>query len=497
MALQIQIRRDSASNWLGADPILAEGEFGYDTTNEALKLGDGTSAWSSLPVLFQGGAANPLILGSEGIQFDTIGSPTTTPEGRVWWDLTDHTLAIKPDIASSTMQVGQEMWVRVRNPTGATISDGQVVYINGSTGSRPRIALAQANSDSVADKVIGVSTADIANNSDGFVTSFGLVRGLNTSVDCDGVSLSDGDTLYLCATQAGRWVKTKPTFPNVAVKIGHVIYAHNSNGIILVSPQTGTHLSDQHDVLINTPTNGQVLKHDGSKWVNSTVSSSLGYTPVNKAGDTMTGDLKLDLASFIVPGQTGYGIKMDTGAATYGWADLLGGITTRNTGPTAPSFNVFRGGLRQYQFTVNDEEFVDFHIPHDYAPGTDLFIHAHWAHAASNVTSGGVTWGFEVSYAKGHNQAAFSAPITTTVQQDASTTQYQHMIAEIQLTASSPNANQFSSSLLEADGVLMVRSYLSGNTINGTPEPFLLFVDIHYQTKTVGTKNKAPNFYTT
>lgn len=45
----IKLRRDTAANWTSADPTLSLGEVGVDTTNDLIKIGDGTTAWSSLP----------------------------------------------------------------------------------------------------------------------------------------------------------------------------------------------------------------------------------------------------------------------------------------------------------------------------------------------------------------------------------------------------------------------------------------------------------------
>jgi len=44
----IQFRKGSSSLWSSTNPILASGEPGYDTTNSVLKIGDGSTAWSSL-----------------------------------------------------------------------------------------------------------------------------------------------------------------------------------------------------------------------------------------------------------------------------------------------------------------------------------------------------------------------------------------------------------------------------------------------------------------
>jgi hypothetical protein len=53
---RIFLRRDTAANWAVTSPnpiILSEGEPGFDTTNQILKIGDGVTAWNSL-AQFQG-----------------------------------------------------------------------------------------------------------------------------------------------------------------------------------------------------------------------------------------------------------------------------------------------------------------------------------------------------------------------------------------------------------------------------------------------------------
>lgn len=49
MAIQIQLRRDTAAAWTSANPTLALGELGLETDTGKLKVGTGTTAWGSLP----------------------------------------------------------------------------------------------------------------------------------------------------------------------------------------------------------------------------------------------------------------------------------------------------------------------------------------------------------------------------------------------------------------------------------------------------------------
>ena len=48
MATRIQVRRGTTSEWNTSNPVLTEAEFGYNTTLDKFKIGDGTSTWSLL-----------------------------------------------------------------------------------------------------------------------------------------------------------------------------------------------------------------------------------------------------------------------------------------------------------------------------------------------------------------------------------------------------------------------------------------------------------------
>ena len=48
MATKIQVRRDTAANWTSVNPTLSDGELGYETNTGYMKIGDGSTAWSSL-----------------------------------------------------------------------------------------------------------------------------------------------------------------------------------------------------------------------------------------------------------------------------------------------------------------------------------------------------------------------------------------------------------------------------------------------------------------
>ena len=48
MSTILQVRNDTTTNWTAINPILAIGEFGYDSTLKQHKIGDGITPWNTL-----------------------------------------------------------------------------------------------------------------------------------------------------------------------------------------------------------------------------------------------------------------------------------------------------------------------------------------------------------------------------------------------------------------------------------------------------------------
>ena len=155
--------------------------------------------------------------------------------GEVSWNNAEKTLDLVTGSDNVTVQLGQEVVLYVRNNSGATLSDGNVVMISGSQGNNPTISLAQANTVENARKTIGVVTQIIPNNSNGFVTLIGKVRDLVL----DNGTYSEGDIVYLSDTVAGGLTAVEPS---ISVEVGHVLATSNggnTNGVLEVQINNG------------------------------------------------------------------------------------------------------------------------------------------------------------------------------------------------------------------------------------------------------------------
>lgn len=147
-------------------------------------------------------------------------------EGRLFYDSDNFTLSLYNEESDVSLQIGQETYLRVRNNTIDTISNGATVRIESSQGTYPTVELASANSESNS-QVIGLATQDIAPSSFGYVTTYGIVRGINTT------GYSAGDEIRL-SVNSGEFTSGDIVSPNYRVSVGHVIRSHQNQGSVLV-----------------------------------------------------------------------------------------------------------------------------------------------------------------------------------------------------------------------------------------------------------------------
>ena len=173
----------------------------------------------------------------------------------------------------------------VRNSTGATLTKGQVVYLSGATGNRPNAVLSDATTEATSSKTIGLVSANIANNADGYVTISGTMHDLDLSM------FSAGDRLWLDTTPGGMVATTPPVEPNHAVFIGTVARAHPTQGRIVLAIQNGYELTELHGVLVPSPSNNDVLRYNSTTglWEDDSIVTILGYTPANINSPAFTG----------------------------------------------------------------------------------------------------------------------------------------------------------------------------------------------------------------
>jgi len=216
------------------------------------------------------GATEDLNLGEFGlltgnIEFDNTPTNIPTTAGSMVWNDTDGTVDLILKGGNVTLQIGQENVLRVVNKTATNINlleaNYQAVRVTGAQGQRLKVDLAQATTDALSAETIGLVTETINNNEEGFITTSGLIRNINTTGSLQSETWADGDILYLSPTVAGRVTKVKPTAPNHLIIVGYVVSAHATQGSIFVKVDNGYELNELHNVSLTSETNNQLLAY--------------------------------------------------------------------------------------------------------------------------------------------------------------------------------------------------------------------------------------------
>lgn len=175
-----------------------------------------------------------------------------------------------------------------------------------------------------------------------------------------------------------------------------------------------------------------------------------------------------------------------------GWRDNIVELKVDSSSPNAPTLEAFRGGILCWKFPPGEitEAHSAWHIDHDYAAGTKLYLHVHWA--PKTADAGTVRWGFEYTVAKGHQQQAFPTTTTVYVEQASVGVAYMHYVGEV----SEGNAIDGAALDIEPDTVVLVRLFRDGAHVNDTfpADVFVSFLDLHYLADHATTPNKAPPF---
>jgi len=221
------------------------------------------------------------------VTFDNTPESLPTDIGTVAWD-GGTTLGIQMT-ANVLQPVGEAQYYFIK--ASAAIAKGELVMFDGSVGASGVLKGKPSTGVTNGQLIMGIAAEAIANNGFGLVSSFGLVRGFNTTGTPYGEVWADGDILYYNPSYAGGLTKNLPAAPIPHVVVAAVVNASSAGaGSVFVRVQAEPLVSQLSDVFAPTPANGDVLVYDGVqlRWENVPASSII-YTasgaPVTKTAD--------------------------------------------------------------------------------------------------------------------------------------------------------------------------------------------------------------------
>jgi len=159
-------------------------------------------------------------------QFTSGLSNPAYSEGLMFYDNDKKAMSYYNDESNTTVNLAQEVIVKIYNNNGGTLANGTVVRLDsGNVGGVPTVVRSQADTITNAG-AFGVVTHDIPATETGYIASWGQVGGLDTS------SYTAGDFLYLSETVAGGLTNVEQ---KILKPIAAVIVSDASEGIIMVA----------------------------------------------------------------------------------------------------------------------------------------------------------------------------------------------------------------------------------------------------------------------
>ena len=281
-------------------------------------------------------ATAPVIRNDNSVVTDyidfNVGAPDSAVNvGRIHWN-GGYTLNLDmtPNVSQS---VGESQYYYIK--ASATITKGQLIMFDGAVGASGVLKGKPATGVTNGQLIMGVAAESIANNDFGLVSSFGLVRGFNTSGAPYGETWADGDILYYNPSFAGGLTKTQPLAPIPHIVVAAVVNAATGgSGSVFVRVQAEPLVSQLSDVYVTSLAGNDTLVYDSTdqRWENKPVRNIYNIAALSAnsvlyldAGKVVTGNgnIVFDGTEFAV---NSVGIR--SGSSTFGgYFESLGGAT--------------------------------------------------------------------------------------------------------------------------------------------------------------------------
>jgi hypothetical protein len=189
MAVQLQLRRGSAAQWTAANTLLAQGELGLETDTGKLKIGDGSTAWTSLAYYTAGAAAVTSVNGQTGTVVltasDISGLGTIATQASSNVTITGGSITGITDLAVADGGTGASTASGARTNLGLVIGT-DVLAPNGSAASLTSFPTFNQNTTGTASNVTG--TVAVANGGTGATTAAGARTNLGLVIGTDVLS---------------------------------------------------------------------------------------------------------------------------------------------------------------------------------------------------------------------------------------------------------------------------------------------------------------------
>ena len=289
MSVRIQMRRGTTSEWNTADPILNEGEIGYNSTLTSFKIGDGESLWSELDYYQAAADITPNEIGA------IASTEKNAADGVAGLDGNKNVITALSVVFEGATANDFETLLTVTEPA----SDITLSLPNSTD-----TLVGRATTDTLTNKSISGSTNTLSNIGNSSLTNSAItINGTSVSL---GGSVSIGDITAI-TTAVGSGLSGGGSSGDITLSIDTAVTAdlttaQTLTNKTLTSPSIGTSLvtaSTSFDLLNATAT---TINFGGAATVIS-IGAVTGTTTIND-DLVVTGDLTVNGTTTTINSQT-------------------------------------------------------------------------------------------------------------------------------------------------------------------------------------------------
>jgi len=289
VSVRIQMRRGTTSEWNTADPILNEGEIGYNSTLTSFKIGDGESLWSELDYYQAAADITPNEIGA------IASTEKNAADGVAGLDGNKNVITALSVVFEGATANDFETLLTVTEPA----SDITLSLPNSTD-----TLVGRATTDTLTNKSISGSTNTLSNIGNSSLTNSAItINGTSVSL---GGSVSIGDITAI-TTAVGSGLSGGGSSGDITLSIDTAVTAdlttaQTLTNKTLTSPSVGTSLvtaSTSFDLLNATAT---TINFGGAATVIS-IGAVTGTTTIND-DLVVTGDLTVNGTTTTINSQT-------------------------------------------------------------------------------------------------------------------------------------------------------------------------------------------------
>ena len=250
MAVQIQLRRGTDSQWSAANPILAIGEVGVATDVNKFKIGDGATAWNSLD--YESLPSNALDVSVVTTLGDLIVGDGTASVSR---------LGVGSDNQRLVADSGEALGLRWVNEETNTVVDAKGDLLAGTSANTvARLPVGSSNNVLIADstQATGMRWQD----------PHEIPTNITTRTTNYTLQLSDAGNLVTMSSSSVLTIYV-PLNASVAFPVGtQITILQTGSGVVYVTPISGVTINSTPGTILRTQYSVcTLIKYATDTWV--------------------------------------------------------------------------------------------------------------------------------------------------------------------------------------------------------------------------------------